>query len=69
MQDKTQHISSYVSGYGVRVYQVEQYNKQCDDWFIVGDCSENINYIASEVQRHNENIKYTHEWVNANIPF
>ena len=69
MNDKLQHIRSYISGHGIRVYEVEQYNKQCNDWFIVGDCSENIEYIAAMVNLHNEKIKYTHEWVNANIPF
>jgi hypothetical protein len=69
MFDKMQKISSYISGYGIRVYQIEQYNKACDDWFIVGDCSVNIEYIAYEVEKHNRDIAYTREWVNVNIPF
>ena len=69
MEDKIQKITSYVSGHGLRVYEIEQYNKQCNDWFIVGNCSTDAESIASLVELHNTRIKYSREWVSANIPF
>jgi hypothetical protein len=69
MIDKMQKISSYVSGHGLRVYEIEQYNEQCKDWFIVGNCSENIEYIAHQVEKHNQEIAFTREWVSQCIPF
>jgi hypothetical protein len=41
----------------VKVYEVLQFNKAVEDWFIVGDCSENKRFIESEVELHNLKLK------------
>ena len=52
-KDKTQRINSYISGAGLTVYEVEQYNIKSNDWYIVGDCSTNKVYIDSAIALHN----------------
>lgn len=56
MKDKTQRVSSYVSAYGITIYEVEQYNKACDAWFIVGDCSESREWIEWQVNDNNSRL-------------
>jgi hypothetical protein len=53
IQDKQQRITSYVSASGLRVYETEQYNKDTDEWYIVGDGSTNKDYILSMIDSHN----------------
>lgn len=53
MKDKTQRISGYIAHSGLKVYEVEQYNKSADEWYIVGDSSTSREYIMASIQMHN----------------
>jgi len=53
MKNKTQRIKSYISGAGLKVYEAEQYNKQTNSWYIVGDCSTNKKFIQVHINLHN----------------
>jgi hypothetical protein len=50
---KTQRIISYISAYGLTVYETEQYNQYTNDWYIVGDSSTSLEYITSQMNHHN----------------
>jgi hypothetical protein len=51
--DKTQRLTSYVSGSGLTVYETEQYNKNAGEWYIVGDSSTNLDLITARMEHHN----------------
>ena len=53
IKDKTQQITSYISCAGVKIYETLQFNKDCNNWFIVGDSSENKKLIESRIKLHN----------------
>ena len=50
---KIQKISSYISGYGITVYETLQYNKNSKEWYIVGDSYTNLELITSIINHHN----------------
>ncbi len=54
--DKQQRIHSYTSGAGLMVYEIEQYNKDCDTWFIVGDSSTLLAWIQHQIKDHNKEL-------------
>jgi len=51
--DGRQIVTNYLSGAGVEVYEIQQYNKEYDSWFIVGNCSTSLDYIDYAVYNHN----------------
>lgn len=58
MTDKKQRITSYKSAYGIRVYEIEQYNKELNEWFIVGDCCPSKLHLTPQVEHHNLCVEY-----------
>lgn len=55
-----QRLSSYISGAGLEVYESEQYDAFSDDWYIVGDSSDNRNLIMTRIQLHNTQVEEGH---------
>ena len=55
--NRTQRLSSYVSGAGLTVYQIEQYKAALNDWFIVGDVSLNKDLVQALIDNHNMKLK------------
>ena len=56
MQDRFQIVTSYTSGTGLIVYEVHQYHKASNRFYIVGDCSTSKKLIESRVELHNYKI-------------
>lgn len=56
MVDKTQRKTSYKSGSGLTVWEIEQFNLQTNSWYIVGDCSTNGIFIDYQIDNHNMNL-------------
>ena len=56
MKDKTQKVKSYISGAGVTVYEIVQFNKKVGKWYTVGDCTENKNWADMIVIIHNTKL-------------
>ena len=56
MKDKTQKMVSYVSAYGINVYETVQYNKKADAWYRVGDSSTVEEYIRLSIELHNKTL-------------
>ncbi len=56
MYDKMQRLTSYVSAAGITVYEIEQYNKKTDKWYIVGDCSTNKDWQEYKILKNNTPI-------------
>ena len=54
--DRIQRISSYISGCGLKVYEIEQYNKSVDTWYTVGNSSQCKDWIVSQIQHHNYSL-------------
>lgn len=57
MKDKTQRVTSYISGAGLTVYEIEQYNAKVGAWYIVGDSSTSEKLKKLEVEMHNLKIE------------
>lgn len=55
-----QRLSSYISGAGVEVYESEQYDAFSDEWYIVGDSSDNRDLIMTRIQLHNTQVEEGH---------
>lgn len=55
-----QRLSSYISGAGLEVYESEQYDAFSDDWYIVGDSSDNRNLMMTRIQLHNTQVEEGH---------
>lgn len=53
MIDNMQKITSYVSGTGLKVYEVEYYHKPSDNWYKVGDAYLNLEYVRTVVELNN----------------
>ena len=51
--DKQQKVVTYISGMGIRAYEIQQYNKELKHWYVVGDCSISKALIKTQVQLHN----------------
>lgn len=56
-----QRLSSYISGAGIPVYESEQYDAFSDDWYIVGDSSDNHDLIMTRIQLHNTEVEGAHK--------
>jgi hypothetical protein len=59
--DKQQRMTSYVSSTGLKVYETEQYNADCNDWFLVGDSSTNKKYVETMIDWHNQKLNINKE--------
>jgi hypothetical protein len=55
-KNNKQRITSYISGAGLKIYEIEQYNADTDRWYIVGDCSQYLPWMIYQVNEHNKNI-------------
>lgn len=58
MKDKTQRLTSYISGAGLTVYEIEQYHAASNDWYIVGDCSTDKAYMQGHIDLNNTKVAY-----------
>lgn len=56
-QHGVQAMDSYISACGVPVYESIQYDAPSDDWYIVGDSSENRELIMNRVCLHNTQLE------------
>jgi hypothetical protein len=63
--DKTQRVTSYVSGAGITVYEIEQYNADTKQWYIVGDSTTRLDLVTTMVQNHNSRL-YWDNWRKLN---
>lgn len=48
-----ERIYSYVSGAGLTIYGREYYHAPSKTWYIVGDCSENKDFIKAQIELNN----------------
>ncbi len=53
MKNKYQKMTSYQSASNTTVYEIKQYHKPSNDWYIVGDSSMNRDYILTMIEIHN----------------
>ena len=56
-KDQTQRIYSYTAGSGLTMYGTKEYNAHCNAWFIVGDVSENKDFIEAMIENHHLQLK------------
>jgi hypothetical protein len=48
-----QRITSYISAYGLTIYETEQYNENSKEWYIVGDSYTDLKIITGMMDLHN----------------
>lgn len=58
MIDGIQKITSYIVGdKKTEVFETLQYNKNCNAWYVVGDCSTNRELVQVMIDNNNLRLK------------
>lgn len=53
MTDKTQRLTYYTNRNGFEVYEIEQYNAETGEWYIVGDSTQYKKLAEANIRLHN----------------
>lgn len=53
MTDKTQRLTYYTNKNGFEVYEIEQYNAETGEWYIVGDSTMYKKLAEAQIKLHN----------------
>ena len=61
MTNEQQRLTSYTLRTGIEVYEIEQYNKDANQWYIVGDCSTAKETKTAQIARHNLVLSFDKE--------
>lgn len=49
----TQRVNLYISGAGLTVFEIEQYNPELHEWFNIGGTYDKVEHAQAAADRHN----------------
>lgn len=49
----TQRVNCYISGSGLAVFYIQQYNEKLKEWFDLGKTYDKVEHASIIVERHN----------------